>query len=89
MRRAEKEKFTLRRVEFPGLTYTPDKKVRRRMANFNEGDIFSRRKLIQSLSSMSELRTEIYPVRLSDVRIKLNDPELTVDMMICFRSKRR
>ena len=98
MRRAEQKKFTLRRVEFVGLTYTPDNVVRRRMVrftqddrvvSFNEGDFFTRRRLVQSLRSMSKLRREIYPVQLRDVSLNLNEDEETVDLLICFKAKRR
>jgi DNA-directed RNA polymerase subunit E'/Rpb7 len=98
MRRAEKEEFTLRRVEFLGLTFTRDELVRGRMVrfkehgrmvSFNEGDLFSRRKLVQSLRNVSKLRSEIYPVRLSDVSLRLNESEQTVDLLICFKPKRR
>ena len=98
MRRAEQRKFTLRRVEFVGLTYTPDNVVRRRMVrfnqngravSFNEGDFFTRQRLVQSLRSMSKLRREIYPVQLKDVSLNLNEPEETVDLLICFKAKRR
>ena len=98
MRQAEQNQFTLRRVEFIGLTYTRDDVVRPRMTrfkdggrtlSFNEGDLFSRYKLVQSLRSVSRLRSEIYPVRLSDVEVRLNQSEKTIDMAICFKPKRR
>ena len=97
MQRAEKQKFTLRRLEFLGLTYTRDELVRGRMVkfseggrmvSFNEGDLFSRSKLVQSLKNVSRLRNEIYPVRLKDVSITLNESDETVDLLICFKSKR-
>lgn len=89
MDQAEKRQFTLRRVEFLGLTSTPDEKMRSQMSKFNEGDIFSRAKLVESLEKMSRFESEIYPVRLTDLRLHLNEPDKTVDMMICFRPKRR
>jgi hypothetical protein len=76
-------------VEFLGLTSTPDEKMRSQMSKFNEGDIFSRAKLVESLEKMSRFESEIYPVRLTDLRLHLNEPDKTVDMMICFRPKRR
>jgi outer membrane protein assembly factor BamA len=81
-------RFTVRRVEFVGTTYTRDEVLRRRMTNFQEGNIFTRRKLVNSLQSMSKLRNEIYPVKLSEVELRLNESERTVDMTICFRPKR-
>jgi outer membrane protein assembly factor BamA len=89
MKDAEQRQFTLRRVEFIGLTYTPDKKMRSQMSKFNEGDIFSRAKLVNSLVKMNRFRNDIYPVRLTDVMVQLNKPDKTVDVTICFRPKRR
>jgi hypothetical protein len=89
MRQAEKRQFTLRRIVFLGLTDTPDEKMRSQMSKFNEGDIFSRAKLAESLKKMNRLQSEIYPVRLTDLRFQLNEPDKTVDMTICFRPKRR
>ena len=88
MRRAERLRFTVRRVEFVGTTYTRDEVLRRRMTNFQEGDLFTRQKLVNSLRSMSELRSEIYPVKLKNVELQLNEAEQTVDMTICFKPKR-
>ena len=89
MNDAEQRQFTLRRVEFLGLIQPPDEKMRSQMSNFNEGDIFSRAKLTDSLAKMSLFRNEIYPVRLTDLMLRLNEPDKTVDITICFRPKRR
>jgi outer membrane protein assembly factor BamA len=88
IRQAEEMRFTVRRVEFVGTTYTRDEVLRRRMTNFQEGDIFTRRTLLNSLQNMSKLRNEIYPVKLSEVELRLNESEQTVDMAICFSPKR-
>ena len=64
--------------------------MRARLIKFQqEGDLFSRAQLVKALNSMSKLRREIYPVRLSDIEVRLNESEQTVDMTICFRRKRR
>lgn len=89
MKQAEARQFTLRRIEFLNLTYTPDQKMRGQMRNFNEGDIFTRAGLARNLDNMSRLTSEIYRVRLTDLALQLNEAEKTVDMMICFRPKRR
>ena len=89
MSEAERNTFTVRRVEFIGLTYTHDQIVRDRMTPLvQEGDIFSRDKLVKSLQNMSRLRT-INPLRLRDVVIQLNESEKLVDMIICFKQKAR
>ncbi len=89
MKQAQDRQFTLRRVTFVGLTYTPDEKMRSQMRDFNEGDIFSRAKLIKTLRKMNRFRSDIYPVRLTDLKLELNEDDKTVDMTICFRPKRR
>ena len=90
MQQAERQRFTLRRVVFLGLTYTRDEVVRARMTKFQqEGDLFSSARLVKALNSMSKLRREIYPVRLSDIEVHLNESEQTVDITICFKPKRR
>lgn len=90
MQQAERQRFTVRRVEFLGLTYTRDEVVRARLIKFQqEGDLFSSARLVKALNSVSKLRREIYPVRLRDIKVRLNESERTVDMTICFRPKRR
>ena len=86
---AERRQYTLRRVEFLGLTDTRDEKIRSQMRDFNEGDIFTRAKLSATLKKMSRFRSEIYPVRLTDLMLLLDEGEKTVDLAICFRPKRR
>ena len=84
---AERQKFTVRRVEFVGLTYTRDQSIRERMTPLlNEGDLFSRKKLVKSLQSMSKNQA-VYPVRMSDVVLYLNRTEQFVDMTICFKER--
>jgi outer membrane protein assembly factor BamA len=86
---AETQKFTVRRVEFVGLTYTRDQSIRDRMTPLlNEGDLFSRKKLVKSLQSMSKNKA-VYPVRMSDVVLDLNRTERLVDMTICFKERSR
>jgi TonB family protein len=87
---AQREKFTVRRVEFWGLTYIPDRKLREKLGPFlNEGDLFSAKKLVRSLQSMSEFKKDIYPVRMKDVELYLNRSERTIDMLICFKPRHR
>lgn len=85
----ETQKFTVRRVEFVGLTYTRDRVIRDRMTPLvNEGDLFSRKRLVKSLQNMSKSKA-IYPVRLSDVVLYLDRNEQLVDLTICFRERKR
>ena len=87
---AERNEFTVRRVEFIGNTHTRDRILRTPMtAIVNEGDVFPREKLVRSLRRMSTLKRVIYPVRVTDVAIRLDRTERLVDMTICFRERRR
>ena len=90
MDEAQRNEFTVRRVEFVGNTYTRDHVLRDRMTPIiNEGDVFTRAKLVRSLRRMSALKRTIYPLRLTDVEIRLDRAEGLVDMTICFRERRR
>jgi hypothetical protein len=90
MDEAQRNEFTVRRVEFVGLTYTRDYVLRNRMTPvINEGDVFTRTKLVRSLRRMSSLKHAIYPLSLTDVVIQLDRPDGHVDMTICFRQRPR
>jgi hypothetical protein len=90
MQQAERQRFTVRRVEFLGLTYTRDEVIRARLIKFQqEGDLFSRMRLVKALNSLSKLRREIYPVKLGDIEVHLNESEQIIDLTICFKPKRR
>jgi hypothetical protein len=85
---AQRNEFTVRRVEFVVLTYTRDHVLRDRMTPIvNEGDVFTRDKLVRSLRRMSGLKRAIYPLRLTDVIIRLDRSDSLVDMTICFRQR--
>ncbi len=87
MREAEKNRYTLRRVEFSGNQHTSDPKLRRRLT-LNEGNFFTRASLVKSLKRLSALMM-IKPVRLSDVKIRLDHGEKLVDAVICLEERRR
>jgi Surface antigen variable number repeat len=89
IREAEGNQFIVRRVEFIGNAHTSDFVLRRRIINLTEGDVFTRRNLVKSLTSVSRLKTIIHPVKLSDVTIHLDRAEKFIDMEICFKEKRR
>jgi outer membrane protein assembly factor BamA len=89
IREAETDKYTTRRVEFIGNNYTRDGVLRRRIImGLQEGELFTRQNLIKSLKNVSRLKI-IYPARLRDVVIQLDRPGKMVNMIICFREKRR
>lgn len=89
IREAEANQYTVRRVEFLGNNYTQDRVLRQRMWLINEGEIFTGEKLVRSLESVSRLGKIIHPVKLKDVIINLNKPDKMVDMLICFKERRR
>ena len=90
MDEAQRNEFSVRRVEFIGLTYTRDYVMRKQMTPIvNEGDVFTRDKLVRSLRRMSSLKRAIYPLRLSDVEIRIDRAQGLVDMTICFRQRPR
>ncbi|MDT5061421.1 MAG: hypothetical protein QOH63_1880 [Acidobacteriota bacterium] len=88
IRLAEENQYTVRRVELLGNRYIRDNTLRRRLEFVQEGEAFTREKLIRSLASASRLKT-IYPVKLSNVIINLDRSIKEVDMEICFKEKRR
>jgi surface antigen-like variable number repeat protein len=87
IRRAQKNKYSIRRVEFIGNEKTRDSVLRKRIL-LQEGNVFTRAILIKSLASVSTLKT-IYPVTLNDVVAQLKDEEKTIDVLICFKERRR
>jgi outer membrane protein assembly factor BamA len=87
---AKRSEFTVRRVEFVGLTYTHDQTLRERMTPIiNEGDVLTREKLVRSLRRMSGLKRVIYPIHLKDVALQVDRQNGLVDMAICFRQRPR
>ena len=87
---AQRNEFTVRRVEFVGLTYTRDQTLRDRMTPIiNEGDVLTREKLVRSLRRMSGLKRAIYPLRLANVALRVDRQYGLVDMTICFRQRPR
>jgi hypothetical protein len=88
IREAVENQFWVRRVEFLGNEYTRDNVLRRRIL-LQEGDIFTRENLVKSLENVNQLKKIIYPVKLSDVIIRLDRSEKIVDMTICFKEKRK
>jgi hypothetical protein len=85
---AEKNRYTIRRLEFVGNTSTRDSALRKQTHELQEGEIFSHVKLRHSLASLSRLRG-IYPVGIGDVDAYLNEDESTIDLTIYVRPRSR
>jgi len=86
MDEAMQTEYTVRRVEFSGNTHVRDNILRRRFVQ-QEGDVFSRKLLVQSLKNFRRLRM-IYPVTLNDVEVWLDRGEKLMDFTIFFRERR-
>ena len=84
---AESEGYLVRRTEFLGNARTTDMILRRKLM-FNEGDLFTKEKLEQSILGLSRLKI-IYPVRLRDVDIRLDRQYKVIDMAFRVRERRR
>ena len=87
MDEAMQTEYTVRWVEFSGNTHTRDDILRRQFMQ-QEGDVFSRKLLVQSLKNFSRLRM-IYPVTLEDVAVRLDREDKLMDFTIVFRERRR
>jgi hypothetical protein len=79
-------RYSIRRVEFVGNRYTRDDVLRRRVVDLKEGEIFRTEILRQSLANVSKLSI-IRPIRMSDVEVRLNRAELTIDLTLYFRER--
>ncbi|HSS20689.1 MAG TPA: POTRA domain-containing protein [Pyrinomonadaceae bacterium] len=84
---AERESYAVRRVEFIGNEHTRDHIIRRRMLQ-NEGDVFRRSLLEQSLKNVSRLRN-LRPVDIRDVEVRLNRDNKSIDFAIYLVERRR
>ena len=85
LREAIENRYTVRSVEFVGNEHTRDYRLRRRIF-LQEGDVFNRENLTKSIRSVSKLKN-IYPVRLSDVIVRLERPDKLIDFAFCFRER--
>lgn len=85
---AERNQFTVRRIEFLGNNHTRHYVLARRVA-LQEGELFTGDLLERSLRDLSGLSRIIRPVRLKDVGVRLNREEKLVDLTILVRERRR
>ena len=85
MGEAEKEKYTVSRVEFIGNEHIRDGVLRRRVL-LNEGDLFRKRRLLGSIQNLNKLRM-LRPVRLANIEIHLHKEDKLVNLLICFHER--
>jgi len=84
---AESNEYTIRRVEFVGLQSIRDEVLRKQFVQ-QEGEVFSRNKLADSLNNFNRLRL-VYPLTLADVEARLDRTEHMIDLTIYFRARPR
>jgi outer membrane protein assembly factor BamA len=88
IREAEANQYSIRRLEFLGNETISDWVLRKRMWALQEGEKFRRSNLVRSLKNISRLKT-LHPVRFSDVMLRLQESDKLVDMVICFKEKKK
>ena len=88
IREAEANDYTIRRLEFLGNERISDWVLRKRMRALQEGEKFKRSNIVRSLANVSRLKN-IHPVRFSDVVLRLEESDKLVDMVICFKEKKK
>ena len=84
---AARDQYIYRRIEIVGNTYTRYREFRRRFANFfNEGDIFTKKALEDSVRRVSKMKT-IYPIRMENIEIRLDRENKVVDIVFCVKQR--
>jgi hypothetical protein len=84
---AQRNQYTVRRVEFSGNEHIRDNALRKQFVQ-GEGDVFSRQLVDAGLKNFSSLGS-IYPVTLGDVEARLDREEKLIDLTIYLRERRR
>jgi hypothetical protein len=87
MNDAETAGYTMRRVEFIGNEHIRDNVLRKHFVQ-QEGDIFSRKLLEQSLKNLNSLGS-LYAVTGNNVEARLDREEKLIDLTIYVRERRR
>ena len=86
LREAIANRYTVRRVEFTGNETTRDNILRRRIF-LQEGDVFTRHNLQRSIANLNKLKI-IYPLKMSDVFVRLDRSDKLIDLTLSFRERR-
>ncbi len=85
---AEKNKYTIRRLELIGNEHIRDQVLRRRLWALQEGEIFTSAVLRKGLASLNRAG-DIKAVYLADVDVRLDRREKTADLLIMINERRR
>jgi PAS domain-containing protein len=84
---ADRKEFNTRYVEIVGSTYARDREFRKRMApGLNEGDIFTRRALEESVKGIAKMRA-IYRITMDNVEIRLDRKNRRLNILFCVKQK--
>jgi hypothetical protein len=89
IKKAESEKYVIRRIEITGNIYLRDRTFRERIAaSLNEGDIFNKKVLKKGARDISKIRA-IYPITLADVELRLDEQNKDIDFIFCVQEKQQ
>lgn len=81
------KKFTVRRVEIAGNTYTRHRDFVKRMApGLREGEVFTLAALEESVRKVSRMHA-VYPITLDNVEVHLDRASEDIDIVICVTPK--
>ena len=83
---AERNEFSVKRVEIEGNTYTRGREFFRRTTDIREGDIFTKKNLETSVKRIAKMKT-IYPITVDNVKVRLDLTDKTIDIVFCVRQK--
>jgi outer membrane protein assembly factor BamA len=88
IREAVANDYSIRRLEFIGNENIRDGVLRKRMRALQEGEKFKRSNLVSSLKNVSRLKS-LHDVSFSDVVLRLEKSDKLMDIVICFREKKK
>ena len=87
IKEAERGQYHIHWIYIVGNTYTRFRDFRRKMADeFNEGYIFERRFLEESVKRISKMKT-IYPISMDNIEVRLDRDKKEINFDICVTQK--
>ena len=86
---ASREQYVVAHVYVAGNVHVKDRDVRKRLlSGFTAGDIFVREAFDNSLKEISRIKA-IYPVRIDDIDVRLDEKEKHLEVTINIRERRK